>query len=393
MSFVLFCIAFAVASRTAVAQTYMITDLDPPGQTSRDVALGINNSGQVVGYSVTSRGQIRAFLYSNGRMRILGTLGGEHSYAFAINDSGHVVGRSQIANGQSRAFLHTGGPPIDLGTFGGRFSSALGINNSGQVVGYALIPGEEEEAHAFLYSGNSLLDLGTFGGASAKANDINSAGQVIGHFYRDHHEGYELAFLFSAGALESLGTLGGKQTTAVDINDSGQVVGYSLTPGGEPHAFLYSNSSLSDLGTLPGGTQSLAFGINNFGQVVGASNSSVTQLHAFLYSGGVMRNLNRLIPANSGWQLTVARAINDAGQIVGDGILNGQQRAFLLTPVTSAAITKPLPANQIVRADSVDGGCRYARPRACRSSESRKEDGSVGKAIPAADRRSYPVRL
>lgn len=69
-----------------------------------------------------------------------------------------------------------------------------------------------------------------------------------------------------------------------------------------------------------------------------------------------MRNLNRLIPANSGWQLTVARAINDAGQIVGDGILNGQQRAFLLTPVTSAAITKPLPANQIVRADSVDGG-------------------------------------
>jgi len=76
MSFVVFCIAFAVASRTAVAQTYMITDLDPPGQTSRDVALGINNSGQVVGYSVTSRGQIRAFLYSNGRMRILGTLGG-----------------------------------------------------------------------------------------------------------------------------------------------------------------------------------------------------------------------------------------------------------------------------------------------------------------------------
>ena len=39
-----------------------------------------------------------------------------------------------------------------------------------------------------------------------------------------------------------------------------------------------------------------------------------------------------LIPADSGWILTAAWDINDAGQIVGVGTLNGEQRGFVLTP-------------------------------------------------------------
>jgi hypothetical protein len=58
-----------------------------------------------------------------------------------------------------------------------------------------------------------------------------------------------------------------------------------------------------------------------------------TPLYAFLYSGGQMANLNSLLPPNSGWTLTEAVSINDAGQIVGVGTLNGQDRAFRLTPV------------------------------------------------------------
>jgi probable HAF family extracellular repeat protein len=45
-----------------------------------------------------------------------------------------------------------------------------------------------------------------------------------------------------------------------------------------------------------------------------------------------MKDLNTLIPANSGWFLQEARGINDAGQIVGSGWNNGQYRAFVLTP-------------------------------------------------------------
>jgi hypothetical protein len=44
-----------------------------------------------------------------------------------------------------------------------------------------------------------------------------------------------------------------------------------------------------------------------------------------------MKDLNKLIPAGSGWMLQEAYGINNAGQIVGTGMHNGQEHAFLLT--------------------------------------------------------------
>ena len=54
--------------------------------------------------------------------------------------------------------------------------------------------------------------------------------------------------------------------------------------------------------------------------------------HAFVYRNGRMLDLNNLIPPGSGWALTQANGINDAGEIVGYGMIAGQQHAFLLTP-------------------------------------------------------------
>lgn len=62
-------------------------------------------------------------------------------------------------------------------------------------------------------------------------------------------------------------------------------------------------------------------------------NGGNTVNHAFLFSNGAMTDLNSLIDPASGWGLTSAFDINDAGQIVGSGTMAGQDYAFLLTPI------------------------------------------------------------
>ena len=64
----------------------------------------------VVGYAVTSSDYSQAFLYSNGTMQDLGTLGGTESFAYGINDSGQVVGWSYTTgDSYSHAFLYSSG--------------------------------------------------------------------------------------------------------------------------------------------------------------------------------------------------------------------------------------------------------------------------------------------
>ena len=327
----------------AVAQTpaYTITDIGTFGG-ARSAALSINTSGQVAGFAETADGRSQAFVYTNGTLFNLGTLGGAESFGYRISDSGFVIGRAENAAGNNHAFVTIlNGSMFDISSLdsrlGGSFSVALGVNGLGQVVGYFQTADEHQAAQnrVFLYSNQQVTDLGTFGGADGIVTAINDSGQMAGSYGTEPKADYSerVAFLYSGGKVTNLGTLGGKVTVATDLNNPGQVVGYSQTRRGNYHACVYSGGVLSDLGVLAGGSHSLAYGINNLGQVVGASDSAKATLHAFLYSGAQMKDLNALIPANSGWELTEAREINDAGQIVGNGVKDGHQRAFLLTPV------------------------------------------------------------
>ena len=93
---------------------------------------------------------------------------------------------------------------------------------------------------------------------------------------------------------------------------------------------------MRDLGRL-GGSQSDGMGINANGQVVGWYATPAGAGHAFLYTNGHAFDLNKLISATEAkiYTLTDATGINDSGQIVANGYLNGVAnipRALLLTP-------------------------------------------------------------
>lgn len=94
-----------------------------------------------------------------------------------------------------------------------------------------------------------------------------------------------------------------------------------------------------DIGTLPGYQNSVATAINNSSLVVGYAWLPATEgepfRRAFLYDArdGVLTDLNDLLPEGSAWSLVDALDINDAGQIVGRGLIRGEMHGFLLTPV------------------------------------------------------------
>lgn len=330
----------AESQQTSEPPLYEVHDLGTLPGGSSSAATGINDANQVVGNATTSSDccAYHAFLYSDGQMRDLGTLeGGSYSTAGGINNAGQVVGRSTTSGEATmHAFLYSDGQMRDLGTLEGEsYSAASGINDAGKVVGELGTSGNVC-CHAFLYSEGVLKDLGTLGGANSSATGINNADQVVGYSFTSG-DAEAHAFLWdTTNRMTDLGTLGGSSSTASDINNAGDVVGESLTSGdAERHAFLYRGGVMKDLGTLEGSSGwSVAFGINDAGDVVGSSDTSRDADLPFIYSDGVMRDLNSLIPADSGWKLLRAQAINNNGYIVGQGInKDGQEHAFLLKPI------------------------------------------------------------
>lgn len=310
---VLCCLASSPASADAI---YTITDLGTLSGQSSSVATSINNLGQVVGISYDSSdgyftpvypasgnpprftqtgSGANSFLYSGGQMTQVSPIGG---LAMSINDSGQVVG--------------------------GQYSS---VNNLGQYVG-------GQNAGVQTASPNTISVLVSSGGTTTLPSlfipySVNASGQVVGLLIADNqfHPG-----LYQNGQVTDLSPKAGgsyEDSRAVAINQNGDIAITAASASGTINSYLYnaSTGNATELPSLAGSSQLLAAALNDKDQVVG---------NGFLYSNGTTQALTSLLPAGSGWSNLNATGINDSGQIVGQGTYDGQQVAFLMTPVTEA---------------------------------------------------------
>jgi probable HAF family extracellular repeat protein len=309
--------------------SYSVTDIDvvPSG-----MGLGLNDKGQVVGGYGNQT--VHPFLWQEGKTTDLGTLGGANAWATGINNEGQVVGTSEAVIGSgiiTHAFLWQNGRITDLGTLGGTSSRAGAINDKGQVVGSSITADGSE--HVFLWQNGQMSDLGSLGGDSSEATGINNEGQVVGGSITP--EGRQDAFIWQHGQVTDIGGGPGLGTSATGINNQGQVSGSSasLAKMQNSYAFVWQDGQTTNLG------YGFGLGINDKGQVIGYASDSLV---ARLWQDGKVYALDTLIPPASGWELAIAIAINDAGQIVGLGAHNGRQSIFLLTPVHTVDATLQL---------------------------------------------------
>ena len=345
--------------------TYTVTDLGS-GATGafETTADDINIRGEAVAETIQSLSpgfKTIGFVSKNGQITLLPSLGGQSTFAGAINASGVVAGSSHLAGDTiihatiwDRDLNHI----TDLGTLGGSISAALWLNDRNQAVGDS-VTSNGVDIHGFLWDRGTLVDLGTLGGSTSFPFGINNSGLVIGQADTttalDPLFGIPTfhGFRWDRGVLRDLGEIfGGHFNYAQSVNERGDIVGAADLAGDlTAHAFMIRNASLIDLGVAPGDTNSAAFGVNNRGQVVGISAlfidpppappsiNFLCPCHAAIWQDGAATDLNTLIPPGSGWQLILAIAINDRGQIVGNGMLNNEFRAFLLTPNNSSSMS------------------------------------------------------
>jgi probable HAF family extracellular repeat protein len=284
--------------------------------------------------------EFRGFVWKDGVIRPLPTLGGNNEAAFGgVNDQGQMAGMAE-----TRKIDPTCQPSQ---FYDSTINQTITLN---QVLDWRPV--------VWGPTYGVVHELPTWPGDTVGlASAINDEGQVAGGsgFCTTPAFGsVEHALLWQNGRTINLGSLGGSyDNLATAINDRGQIVGWSDLSGDTPtngttHSFLWQDGVMIDLGTLPDvgsppdETSTYAYGINDAGQIVGQS-CGQNGCQAFLWQHGTMTDLNTSahLTTPGSFDLVQAEGINSQGEIVGNAVDNhtGYFLAFSAVPCDTSPAT------------------------------------------------------
>lgn len=341
----LFAVSVLFATPTLANAAYTITDL------GIGTATAINDAGAVVG----NGNDVGSYLWTNGTyVSLMPPQGATLPFAGTLSsftpkdiNNNNVVAGSMYTQDGDRAFTWSNGAfsalpslPFQSGNSTLKYSFAVGINNYNQIIGSTILPDGGGWRATVWQSGaiSSDIQWKTLAGNYPNAQwadtygvAINDLAQVVGT--SESNSGWR-PFIYSNGLMTELTANGYDFSGArpTDINNLGTIVGEGLGVGG----FVLSDGTVKLL-SFEGGTFSKALSVNDFNLVVGMATvpDAYQSAHAFMFDGQVMTDLS-LLPEviAAGWtELSYANDINNSGQIVGYGRINGEQHAFLLAPV------------------------------------------------------------
>lgn len=337
--------------------SFSLRDLDHTQALLSGYAFAINANGIAIGGgSNSSTTYFDAVRFDGAGATLLPALPGDDAAtAFGINRAGTIVGTStdvtqahQLLLLSDHPVMWKNGQAIDIRTLVTTSTSlelrtAISINDHEDIVGLARDPATET-VRAYRLSNGVVTDLGGLPGSpfpgSSPAHIAND-GTIVGS--AASVGGFNHAVVWQGGTIVDLhaqASIPGRVSHAQDVNRFGVIVG-SADYGADfldyETATIWVNGQATNLGTLAGPSappviESFARGINDLGQVVGVSITANYEAHAFLYRDGTMLDLNSLVAPGSGWLLTNAHDIDNAGRIVGEGFHGNTVRPFVLIP-------------------------------------------------------------